>query len=119
MTSNRKILSLRPSKPAEALANAETVVKHGMMHLLCVRGTYNRGEVILAPHILYARHGEPYLDAIVIERDGARPTEMKLASFKLAGLRGVVITSDPFGPLPAFDPSDARYAEEVVARIDR
>lgn len=97
---------------------AKTVVVHGIAHLLCVRATYNRGMVILAPQILYKRHDEPYLDAVMIERDGVKPVEVKLGTFKLSGLHGLAITSEPFAPFGAFDASDVRYAEGVIARVD-
>ena len=51
----------------------------------CIEATYNRVEVRLAPHILYTRHGELYVDAVTILRDGKPPREVKLGSFKLAG----------------------------------
>ena len=39
----------------------------------CVEGIYNRMTVKLAPHILYTRHDELYVDAVTVERDGTPP----------------------------------------------
>ncbi len=37
---------------------------------MTVTATYNKGAVTIAPHILYTRHGEIYVDATTVERDG-------------------------------------------------
>ena len=55
----------------------------------CVAATYNHSAVTLAPHILYTRHDELYVDAVTLERDGRPPRERKLGTFKLTGLRGM------------------------------
>lgn len=120
MKQNRPKLSLRHDA-TDALPGNDVldVLKQAIAHQLCVRATYNRVAFILAPHILYARHGEPHLDAVAIERDGAKPQEMKLGMFKLSGLRGVAATSEPALPFPGFDPGDPRYSEHVIAAISQ
>ncbi|MDF0491567.1 hypothetical protein PX699_16725 [Sphingobium sp. H39-3-25] len=118
MTSNRKTLSLRLPKQEDGTADeAKAIITYGIAHLLSLRATYNRGMVILAPHILYKRHDEPYVDAVVVERDGSKPSEVKLGTFKLSGLRGLAMTSEPFAPFGEFDPNAPRYAEGVIARV--
>jgi hypothetical protein len=97
---------------------AEQIVCHAIEHQLCLRATYNRGLVILAPHILYTKHGDHFLDAVVIERDGMKPAEVKLGTFRLSGLRGVVPTTETFSSIEGYDPADARYGESVIARLD-
>ena len=39
----------------------------------CIDATYNRAAVKLAPHIMYTKHGELFLDAVTVERDGRPP----------------------------------------------
>lgn len=118
MNPNRKTLSLRvPKQEGRPVEEANNVVAYGIANLLCVRATYNRGMVILAPQILYKRHDEPYLDAVVVERDGAKPPELKLGTFKLSGLRGLTITSEPFAPFDGLVVGDVRYAEGVIAQV--
>src|SRR3546814_5044888 len=46
----------------------------------CIEAVYNRSAVKLAPHILYTRHGEIYLDAVTMARDGKPPREVKIGS---------------------------------------
>lgn len=76
---------------------------------LAIVATYNRGEVTLAPHILYTRHGEIYVDALTIERDGKPPKEAKMGAFKLAGLSPLRLTARRFTVSELFHPKDVRY----------
>lgn len=76
----------------------------------CVAATYNRTDFKLAPHILYTRHDEVYLDAVALERDGRPPRELKLGTFKVAGLSNVAVADVPFEPESLFDPADEKYA---------
>ncbi len=75
----------------------------------CVAATYNRTAFKLAPHILYTRHDELYLDAVAVERDGQPPRELKLGTFKLAGLKDVAVAETSFEPESLFDPADGKY----------
>ena len=82
-----------------------------------VAATYNRVEVIFAPHVLYTRHGDLHVDAVTIERDGKPPKEEKLGTFKLAGLSAVRITPRRFTRSALFDASAERYLGETVMAI--
>jgi hypothetical protein len=76
----------------------------------CIVAVYNRMKVRLAPHILYTRHDELYVDAVTVERDGLPPREVKLGTFKLAGLRDLALGEQSFQPEPIFDPAESKYA---------
>ena len=76
----------------------------------CIEAVYNRMRVTLAPHILYTRHDELYVDAVTVERDGRPPREVKLGAFKLAGLHELALADRPFEREPVFDPAESRYA---------
>jgi len=84
----------------------------------CVVATYNRMVVKLAPHILYTRHDELFVDAVTLERDGQRPKEMKLGAFKLAGLRDIQLVAHKFAPASLFNPADPKYEGETVFAIE-
>ena len=84
-----------------------------------IAATYNRTEVILAPHILYTRHGDLHIDAVTIEREGKPPKEEKLGVYKLAGLSAVRITPRRFVASKLFDPAAERYGGETVMAVDR
>ena len=84
----------------------------------CIRATYNRMVVTLAPHILYTRHDELFIDAVTVERDGQPPREVKLGTFKLAGLKDVALLERPFDPEPLFDPTDPKYAGVALFAVE-
>lgn len=84
----------------------------------CVDATYNRTTVKLAPHILYTRHGELYVDAVTVERDGKPPREVKLGTFKLAGLKELHVDERPFHPETVFDPGDSKYDGVTVFAVE-
>lgn len=75
----------------------------------CVGATYNRAAVTLAPYILYTRHDELFVDAVTVERDGRPPREVKLGTFKLAGLGEMNVDGRPFELEPVFDRAATKY----------
>ncbi|TZG27340.1 WYL domain-containing protein [Sphingomonas montanisoli] len=77
----------------------------------CIVVTYNRMQLKLAPHILYSRHGAPFLDAVAVEREGKELSDPRLGTFKLAGLQDVAIIERSFKFMIGFDASDPKYAE--------
>ena len=76
----------------------------------CVEAVYNRLRVILAPHILYTRHDELYVDAVTLEREGLPPREIKLGAFKVTGLHELALAERPFEREAVFDPGESKYA---------
>jgi hypothetical protein len=86
---------------------------------LRVTAVYNKGRVVLAPHILYKRHDELYIDAVTIERDGAAPREVKLGTFKVQGLVEPQLGSYRFKPFAAFRPSDPKYDGVTLLAVER
>lgn len=116
MNQKRPKLSLRIGEGRNATdEEARTLMAYAIAHHLCVRASYNRGLIILAPHILYERHGEAHVDGVVIERNGEKPAEAKLGMFKLSGLRHVLTISEEIRPFPGFDSGDPRYSEKILA----
>ena len=79
--------------------------------------TYNGQVAKLAPHMLYTRHGELHLGAVVLERDRKPPRERKIGTFKLTGLSGLKLSDDGFEPESLFDAADPRYAETTVFSV--
>jgi len=119
MQQERKTLSLRPvagAAPGEA-SDPASVLRRAIRLKLCVTAVYNKAVFKFAPHILYTRHDDPFVDAMVIERDGNPPREAKLGVFKLSGLKDVALTTVPFLPLPAFDPAEEKYAGTTLQAI--
>lgn len=84
----------------------------------CLDATYNRSAVKLAPHILYTRHGELFVDAVTVERDGKPPREVKLGTFKIAGLKEISVDERGFEPEGIFDPRDDKYSGVTVFAVE-
>ena len=109
-TTEARTSTLPPPSPATIF---EAIVKQ-----LAVAATYNRGEVTLAPHIIYTRHDEIYVDAVTLERDGKPPREEKIGAFKLAGLTGLRITPRRFTPHTLFNPDEQRYEGTALMAVE-
>lgn len=103
-----------PSAPSAALpALFEAIVS-----TRCIAATYNGGRVILAPHVAFARHGDAYVGAVTLERDGQPPREAKLGLFKLDGLVDLALLERAFTPSPVFDPRDERFAAATLIAVE-
>ena len=96
-------------------ASSEDIIRQAIAKKTCITATYNKGQATLAPHSLFARHGELYLRAVTVDYDGRKPREPKLGTFKLAGLGDVAATRKLFSARavfaglepPAEQPADA------------
>lgn len=121
MQQTRKTLSLKPLAPVgdEATADVGHTLRTALALKVCVAAVYNRTAIRLAPHILYSRHDEPFVDGVVLERDGKPPRELKLGVFKLAGLGDVRLTSVPFEPSALFVAEEERYAGTTIQAVKR
>ena len=85
---------------------------------MTVTATYNKGAVTIAPHILYTRHGEIYVDATTVERDGKPPREEKLGTFKLDGLVDPTLTTNNFRPSALFEPEAEKYVGVTLMAVE-
>lgn len=112
----RKTLSLRPFDAGDAL-DPDALLRRAIARRLCVTATYNKAKVRLAPHILYTRHDDLFVDAMVVERDGKPPREVKLGVFKLAGLKDLRLTAASFNPLDGFDGDGPLYAGTTLELV--
>lgn len=85
----------------------------------CLIATYNKLVVKLAPHILYTRHDEMFIDAVPMEREGRPPRELKLGVFKLAGLSDISVVDEHFEYMGGlYDPEDAKYKGVTLFAVD-
>ena len=94
------------------------VVFEAIVRQQCIAASYNRTEVTLAPHVLYTRHGELYVDGVVLLRDGRPPKEEKVGAFKLLGLGGVRLTPRRFAIHPLFAAGLERYRGETLMMVE-
>jgi len=84
----------------------------------CLEATYNRTRFRMAPYILYTRHDELYIDAVALERDGRLPRELKMGTFKLAGMSDLRVSDQPFEPDNLYNPRDEKYAGTTLFAIE-
>lgn len=111
MSANEQLQRIMPTGPAPTIF--EAIVKRQ-----CVAATYNRGMVVLAPHIIYTRHGELYVDAMTVTRDGTPPREPKLGTFKLDGLVDLTLRDDAFEISALFERDAERYVGETLMAVE-
>lgn len=110
-------LSLEPD-PAPTPVNNTPIVLEGIVRQRCLSTTYNRTRMILAPHILYTRHGALYMDAAVVSREGMLPREEKVGVFKLDGLKDLTVLEREFAISALFDPSLDKYQGETLMMVE-
>jgi hypothetical protein len=117
----QQMLELARSTPVsdaqEDRASTSDILRFAMMQRICVSAVYNNMDMLLAPHMLWTRHGDLHVDAVTVERAGGVPKVAKLGTFKLAGLSGVALTSRLFTPFPDFKANDPKYAEAPIAHV--
>jgi hypothetical protein len=102
----------------DASATQTPTVFEAIVRRRCLAATYNRTDVTLAPHVIYTRHDELFIDAVVVDRDGKPPKEVKVGTFKLAGLGAVRLTPRSFAPYSVFDANDAKYAGVALLMVE-
>jgi hypothetical protein len=110
-----EILSSVPE--AESVAPTRIFLE-AIARRVCVSTTYNRMAIKLAPHVLYTRHDELFIDGVTVEREGKKPKELKLGTFKLAGLSATELTRRLFVPQALFDKADPKYAGTTLLAVE-
>jgi hypothetical protein len=120
MSTPRKTLSLgRVAAPADgpALSTEAELIGQAIRRRLCIVAIYNRTSMQIAPQILYTKHDDLFIDGVAVLRDGKVPAELKLGTFKLAGLNNVSLTAEPFTAQTLFDPADAKYEGVTITKV--
>jgi len=93
------------------------LILEGIAKRICIAAIYNRAAIKLAPHILYTRHDQLYVDGVIYERDGQPPKERKIGTFKLDGLKETKVIDLPFTPERSFDPSAEKYVQTTLLAV--
>jgi len=117
MMEPRPKLSLRLGTKSPEQADSISLLMRAIEQNLCVRWTYNRTHMRAAPQILYRKNNNLFCDAVVVERNGAATAILKLASFNLAGVKGLLLTQQIQPAWPEINFEDARYASGILAQV--
>ncbi|WP_230770873.1 MULTISPECIES: hypothetical protein [unclassified Sphingomonas] len=107
------------SATEELRASISDIIRFALMQKICISVRYNNMDMLLAPHMLWTRHGDLHVDAVTVERAGSAPKVTKLGTFKLLGLGNVALTSRTFVPQTDFNSADPKYAEAPIAHVGR
>ncbi len=110
--------STSPDEQSDVPQGAVPTVFAAIVKQRCVNVTYNRDKVVLAPHVAYTRHGELYVDAITIARNGMLPREEKLGTFKVSGLGEPRLTGRGFEVSDLYEPEAERYAGCALIAVE-
>jgi hypothetical protein len=85
----------------------------------CLTAVYNRMNILLAPHILYTKHEELYLDGVTIKRDGELPKEVKVGAFKVIGLKDIALNEQAFTPHRVWTATDEKYSGVTLFAVTK
>lgn len=83
-----------------------------------ILAVYNGGEMLLAPHQLFTRHGDLFVSALNMRKAWRSDDERRLGHFKVDGLSDVHLAEDAFEPLPGFDGTLPRPDDVQVFAIE-
>jgi hypothetical protein len=106
-----------PSPQSEPV-NRTPLILEAIVRERCVSLTYNRTRMIVAPHILYTRAGALYTDAAIVSREGMLPREDKIGTFKLDGMKDLILLERPFTISPLFDAELDKYRNETLMMVE-
>lgn len=79
--------------------------------------TYNGETILLAPHMLYERHGDLFVSALNLSKNWRSEDERRLGQFKLAGLSAPAVQEDAFEPLPSYEPVAPREGDAIILAL--
>jgi len=78
---------------------------------------YNGQRIVLAPHLLFERHGDQFIAALNLGKSWRSDEEPRLGQFKLAGLSLPELLEDTFDPLPSFDGALPREGDVAILAV--
>ncbi|MDD3799187.1 MAG: WYL domain-containing protein [Novosphingobium sp.] len=107
-----------PIFPADSTVTVERKFLDAIARKRLVRARYNGNDMNLAPHLLFARHGELFISALNTGKKWRSDEEPRLGHFKLDGLSNVAVTDEAFEALPGFDGTAPRPDDQGLFSVD-
>lgn len=105
-------------KTEPAPAGTAPIVFEAIVRKLCIAAKYNRQSLVLAPHVIFTKHGAIYVGAVTVSRDLMIPREAKMGVFKLDGLVDLRLTERSFETSPLYAADDERFAETALMAVE-
>lgn len=93
-------------KLMEAIVRKRTVAVH-----------YNGQTLKIAPHLIFERHGDLFVEALNLSKNWREDDDRRLGQFKLAGLRQAEMLEEGFDPLPAYKAEAPRGEDTIVMAL--
>ncbi|WP_309623434.1 hypothetical protein [Novosphingobium sp.] len=84
------------------MTNASLTVMEAIARKRAIAALYNGQRIVLAPHLLFERHGDQFVSALNAGKSWRSDEEPRLGQFKLAGLGALELLDEPFEPLASF-----------------
>ncbi|MEQ1543333.1 MAG: hypothetical protein HOO94_04085 [Novosphingobium sp.] len=82
-----------------------------------IAASYNGQRIVLAPHLLYERHGDQYVAALNFGKVWRSDEAPRLGQFKLAGLASAELLDESFEPLTSFDGAVPREGDVAILAV--
>jgi hypothetical protein len=82
-----------------------------------ISAQYNGGEMLLAPHRMFSRHGDLFVSALNLRKNWRSEEERRLGHFKLDGLSNAAMMPEAFEPLPANENTLPRETDQEVLSV--
>jgi hypothetical protein len=111
-------LNQRVQIAKEGFMKSSPIILEAIAKRKCITATYNKMHIRLAPHILYTRHDDLFVDGVTMERDGNPPREFKIGAFKLAGLSDVALAPEAFEPIADLDLKAPLYEGKTLFAVE-
>ncbi|MCT2399127.1 WYL domain-containing protein [Novosphingobium mangrovi (ex Huang et al. 2023)] len=101
----------------DAKASPERTIMEAIVRRRTICAEYNGGEMLLAPHRMFTRHGDLFVSALNLRKNWRSEEERRLGHFKLDGLSNAALTADEFEPLPANENCLPRETDQEVLSV--
>jgi hypothetical protein len=99
------------------MSNPSLTVMEAIARKRTIAAQYNGQRIVLAPHLLFERHGDQFVSALNAGKAWRSDEEPRLGQFKLAGLGALELLDDPFEPLPSFTGALPREGDIAILAV--
>ena len=99
------------------MSDSRLIMMEAIARQKLVTVRYNGAEIMLAPHILFERHGDLFVCALNLSKNWRADDERYLGQFKLAGLGEARLLDEGFAALASYQPEVPRADDTLLLAI--